>query len=134
MFEQKLIVAISGHVSLYHINGNTQTFMDYIIGVEMNEQSHRNCFIDGLDPDHWSLPQYRNREGVIKGSYRAYLDEMEFFVHCAGTIYLTSKVINCEGFKPGDGVLQENHLKADMIHSWGVGTWGIFVKFSEKVH
>ena len=57
--------------------------------MQLNEQSHTNCFIDTISWQRWqwSLLVYKNEENVIKGSYRAYLKDKNMFVHCVGETF-----------------------------------------------
>ena len=108
MLEPKLTVGISGHaLGMYGIDklhDNTlQTFVDYVVVAELNEYAFKFCYIDTftLEPksepqfDRWANFMYKNIEGVVKGSYRAYSDEENVFIHCMGK-FPGNKKMKCE--------------------------------------
>ena len=87
-FEAKFSAAISIHVLGRNILITnpafppTRSFLEHITVVEMNNKGHSKCFENGLWIRRISSMLYKNAEGVVKASYRAYVDERDVFIHC----------------------------------------------------
>ena len=72
-FEPKITIAISGHVLAksgqnFLYGYRLESFMDYIMGINLNEDSHFNCFIETFGDMYHSdsFLLYKNAEGIIK--------------------------------------------------------------------
>ena len=108
--DSHLNIAISGHVIGYSGYNTINRFLvrsiqDYILGISLNSNSFKNCFVANLKFGTFSFLVYKNRDGIVKGSYRGYNKAKRMFIHCSGKFPPYHHFINCEGFQPNDDKL-----------------------------